>query len=65
MSLEMSNGNVTKENLQALAWKAGYKGVPGLARALKRHRITVWRAVRWPDQFGPTYRAILAAVGGR
>ena len=62
MKVQMSNPQITKESIQALAWGAGFKGVPGLARAIKRHRITVWRAVRWPDQFGPTYRLICEAL---
>ena len=62
MKVQMSNPQITKESIQALAWGAGFKGVPGLARAIKRHRITVWRAVRLPDQFGPTYRLICEAL---
>jgi hypothetical protein len=50
---------VTTENLESLAWQRGHRGVPGLARAINRERTTVWRAVRWPDQFGPTYNLIV------
>lgn len=49
-------------NLVSLCWAAGFPGVSGLARHINRNRVTVWRAVRWPDQFGPTYRAILEAL---
>lgn len=53
---------VTRENLKARAWRAGYDGVNGLAKHIGRHPVTVHKAIRWPDQFGPTYRAILEAL---
>ena len=53
---------VSTEVLEGLCWQRGYKGVPGLAKAIKRERSTVWRAVRWPDQFGPTYKKIVKAL---
>lgn len=49
---------VTTENLTALCWSRGFKGVPSLARKIHRSRVTLWRAVRWPDQFRPTYNLI-------
>lgn len=49
---------ITTGNLRLLCWQAGFHGVAGLAREIGRSRITVHRAVRWPDQFGPTYKLI-------
>ena len=45
---------INKSNLQQLAWKRGYRGVTGVAKAIGKSRVTVHRAVRWPDQYGPT-----------
>ena len=53
---------VSTDTIQELSWQAGFKGVPGLAKAIGRSRCTVWRAVRWPDQFGPTYKLITEAL---
>lgn len=55
---------VNQKNLRQLCWQRGYHGVSGLARQIGRSRITVHRAVRWPDQFGPTYRLIQEALNG-
>jgi hypothetical protein len=53
---------VNKNNLRKLCWSRGYHGVSGLARELGRSRVTIHRAVRWPDQFGPTMRLIERAL---
>jgi hypothetical protein len=53
---------VNKENLRKLCWLAGYNGIVGLAKSLDRNPVTIHRAVRWPDQYGPTYRLILKAL---
>lgn len=53
---------ISTGNLRTLCWQHGYKGVVGLAKALKRNRVTIHRAVRWPDQFGPTYQKIERAL---
>lgn len=53
---------ISTETLEPLCWARGFKGVPGLAKHIKRDRNTVWRAVRWPDQFGPTFKLITEAL---
>lgn len=53
---------INTKNLTSLCWRRGLAGVPALAKKIKRARTTVWRAVRWPDQFGPTYRKIEEAL---
>ena len=53
---------VTVQNLNQLCYVAGYRGVAGLARHIGRHRVTVWKAVRWPDQNGPTFNLISEAL---
>lgn len=53
---------INKKNLRQLAWQRGYHGVSGLAKAIGRSRVTVHRAVRWPDQFAPTMKKIENAL---
>jgi hypothetical protein len=53
---------VTKENLVPLCYANGFKGVPPLAKKIGRHEKTIWKAIRWPDQFGPTYQKIQEAL---
>lgn len=53
---------ITTENIQRLAFVAGYKGVADLARSLRRNRVTVWRAVKDPQRYGPTFSAIKKAL---
>lgn len=53
---------VNTKNLRMLAWKAGHHGVTGLAKSIGRSRVTVWKAVREPNRFRPTYRAVLGAL---
>ncbi len=56
---------VNPANLRILCWQCGYLGVSGLAKKLKRSRTTLHSAVRWPDQYGPTYRLIKKALNER
>lgn len=49
-------------NLAPRAWRAGYRGVTGLAAALGIHRVTVYRAMANPHQHGPTFRRIEQAL---
>ena len=49
---------VNSKNLRVLCWKRGFHGVTGFAKAIGRSPVTVHRAVRWPDQFGPTIKLI-------
>lgn len=56
---------VTVENLNELCWKAGFNGVAALARHLGRNRVSLWKAVRWPDQFRPTYSSIQKSLSVR
>lgn len=51
---------VTGENVRRLAWQAGFDGLNGLAKAIGRNRITVWRAAKL--QTGPTYELIIKAL---
>lgn len=53
---------VTSENLRRLCWARGYRGIPGLADAIGRSRVTIWRAVRHPNRFTPTYTLIEKAL---
>lgn len=53
---------VNTKNLRTLAWLNGFKGVAGLARSLGRDRATVYRTVRNPQQYRPTYRALQSAL---
>lgn len=53
---------VNTETVDRLSWLRGFQGVAGLARHIGRSRNTVWRAVRWPDQFGPTFKLIEEAL---
>jgi len=53
---------INTKTLVPLCYRAGFAGVPALARSIKRERTTVWRAVRWPDQFGPTFKLITDAL---
>lgn len=49
-------------NLNRLAHARGFNGVAGLARHIRRNRVTVWKAVRWPSQMRPTYELICEAL---
>lgn len=61
-TMKRDGNKVNQKNLRTLCWKRGFHGVSGLAQKIGRNRITVHRAVRWPDQFGPTYRLIEEAL---
>lgn len=50
---------MTAENLRQRAWAAGFRGVAGLAAAIGRSRVSVYRAIRNPSRFGPTHRLIV------
>jgi IS30 family transposase len=54
---------LTPKNLRTQARKAGMT-VTGLAKRLGRHRSTVHLAVRYPERYGPTFRAIREELGG-
>lgn len=56
---------LTAKNLRKLAWINGHDGVTGLSRHVGKSRVTVWRAVRNPRRFGPTYAAIEKALPRR
>lgn len=46
------------DTLRRLSAAHGFNSVAELARSIGRSRVTVWRAVRWPDQYGPTVRLL-------
>lgn len=56
---------ITTRNLAQLAWASGHRGVSGLARAIGRHRVTVYQAVQNPARHTPTIRAIRKALRNR
>jgi len=60
--MQQQERKINTKNLTELCWRKGFRGVPALARHVKRARSTIWRAVRWPDQFGPTYQKIQEAL---
>jgi len=45
---------INKNNLRQLSWKRGFHGVSGVAIAIGRSRVTVHRAVKNPERYGPT-----------
>lgn len=48
---------IKPENLKALCWKRGFS-VADLATRIGRHRVSVYRAVKNPDQHAPTFEKI-------
>jgi DNA-binding MurR/RpiR family transcriptional regulator len=54
--------SVTVSTVNRLAWTAGFEGVAGLARHIRRNRVTVWNAVRFPDRHTPTFNKIVEAL---
>lgn len=59
---KVNSGKVTSENLRRLCWARGYRGIPDLAARIGRNRVTVWRAVKNPKQYAPTYKKIAEAL---
>lgn len=53
---------VITKNIAVLAGINGHKSVSALARHVGRHRFTVYRALRQPNTYRPTYNAICAAL---
>jgi hypothetical protein len=53
---------VDSENLRRLCWANGFRGIPDLASEIGRSRVTVWRAVKSPKQYAPTYKLITEAL---
>ena len=53
---------LTTRNLARLAWASGHRGVTGLAKAIGRHRVTLYQAIQSPEQHRPTVRAIKRAL---
>jgi len=49
---------INTKTLVPLCYANGFRGVGALAKKIRRTPCTVWRAVRWPDQFGPTFDLI-------
>ncbi len=49
---------INKHNLRQLAWRNGYQGVTGVARAIGKSRVTVHRAVSNPNRFSPTMKKL-------
>lgn len=57
------NRRLSIRRLRDLADAAGFDGVHGLARHLGRNRVTIYKALRFPSQYGPTITAIEHALG--
>jgi len=53
---------LTPETLVVACGLAGFRSVADLARKIGRHRTTVHLAVRYPERYGPTFRAIESAL---
>jgi hypothetical protein len=49
---------INKKNLRLLAWKRGFHGVSGVARAIGRSRVTVHRAMNHPARYSPTIKKL-------
>jgi len=49
---------INKHNLRLLAWRRGYHGVTGVARAIGKSRVTVHRAVSDPHRYSPTMKKL-------
>ena len=56
---------ITPENLGRLCGLSGFRSVSELAAHIGRHRTTVHLAARYPERYGPTYRAIASALRAR
>jgi IS30 family transposase len=52
---------INEKNLKVLCWKRGCS-VLELARIIGKHPTTVYRAVKRPHQYQPTYRQIVEAL---
>lgn len=53
---------INTKTLVPRCYANGFIGVVGLAKKINRHPNTIWRAVRWPDQFTPTVALIEKAL---
>lgn len=53
------------KHVRRLAILNGFDGVKDLAARVGRRRETVWRALRNPHRYGPTIRAVGAALERR
>lgn len=49
---------INKYNLRQLAWRRGFEGVTGLARAIGKSRVSVHRAVNEPHRYKPTMKKL-------
>lgn len=68
------NGEASRDNarhgvadcgktLRRLCFEKGFDDVAGLARRIKKHRVTVHRAWKNPKQYGPTFADMVEALG--
>lgn len=56
------SSTINKKNLRQLAWKRGYHGVSGVAKAIGRSRVTVHRAMNHPNRYSPTIKKLEAVL---
>lgn len=54
---------LTPSTLALACGLAGFRSVSELAQRIGRHRTTVHLAVRYPERYGPTFRAVRSALG--
>lgn len=57
-----ANQKLSTKNVAAHAWRAGFRGVTGLAASLGVNRVSVYRAIRTPNRHRPTFRRIEQAL---
>lgn len=57
--------SVNEKNLCGLCWKAGFRGVSGLAKKIRRHRTSVHRAVKNPEEFPALFALINKKLNGK
>jgi DNA-binding phage protein len=54
--------NPTELDLAERAWRAGFRGVSGLAREIGCNRVSIYRAAQNPRRYGPLWAKISALL---
>lgn len=65
MAAHRKTESLTPETLSLICGLNGFRTVTDLATRIGRHRTTVHLAVRYPERYGPTYRAVSQALPRR
>lgn len=58
----MARVTLSRRNLSRLAHAKGFRGVAGLARRLGRNRVTLYQALKNPNRYKPTVKAMQEAL---